>query len=748
MLLGRRNHGLALTPEGHYTGSDLVERGIVVVVQKDDGTQELLEPADFEQRYGFKNDPNKVHLLQPLPPPPYPLPGQPLGPNALVREPAELADPGAASWTVETRSPRMGVHAVAYRPDGKVAATGGDDGTIRIWDTASGELVRMLVGDPLRSLSWSPDGKVLAAAGAATSYISLWEAGTGRLLRRFTLGRYVAWSPDGRTLAAVEGAELLLWDAAAERLAGSCKLPAQASQAFPGSHPFEWSPDGKTILLCLQDRTVRLWDVASRTETRRLEGQDDSESHAATWSPDGKRIVSTTTGGRAFHIWEAATGKLQGRYPLEGSLVLYPKTAWSPDGKEVAVGHCGLFDPDTGKRLRGLDVGKWLSALAWSRDGKQIATAGDGGLGLHEAATGKRTHILAAQPAQGLMTFLSWSADGRRLTLGWNMAFPLRVVDAATGEGRPSPQAAVCASAWSPDGKALAAFDASEGELRLWDAASNRPGRVLEGRPNPGPVALAWSADSKKVVGGRDQHLWVWSAETGKVLWQTDKVGTVFALAWSPEGGRLATTDWAGQGAVRIWEAGSGKLLLEKPIRSTGLAWSPDGRTLAVAAWDTECSLIDAASGQVRVTLRGGLPRWSADGKTVTTIIYPEGLRAWDSTTGQLLRVAPLSWTCGGPVNLTAPWSPDGRLLARNNHCEIHLSDADGRLLGVLLPFDAYGQLAVAPDGHYRGNGRVERQILMVVQKRDGTSETLTPAEFQEKYGFQNDPEKVRPRTP
>ena len=100
LMLGEKNNGLTLASDGHYTGNDQVERGIVVVVQKDDGTQELLEPSDFEQKYGWKNEPDKVHLLQPLPSPPSPLPGMPMGPNALVREPAELPD--AESWTIET----------------------------------------------------------------------------------------------------------------------------------------------------------------------------------------------------------------------------------------------------------------------------------------------------------------------------------------------------------------------------------------------------------------------------------------------------------------------------------------------------------------------------------------------------------------------------------------------------------------------------------------------------------------------
>ena len=66
---------------------------------------------------------------------------------------------------------------------------------------------------------------------------------------------------------------------------------------------------------------------------------------------------------------------------------------------------------------------------------------------------------------------------------------------------------------------------------------------------------------------------------------------------------------------------------------------------------------------------------------------------------------------------------------------------ADWRL-GVLLPDELYEQLAVTVDRHYRRNARVERQIMLVVQKRDGTSETLTPADFKQKYGFKNDPRR------
>jgi hypothetical protein len=199
---------------------------------------------------------------------------------------------------------------------------------------------------------------------------------------------------------------------------------------------------------------------------------------------------------------------------------------------------------------------------------------------------------------------------------------------------------------------------------------------------------------------------------------------------------------------VRIWEAETGKLLHEVPLQSQALAWSPDGKTLLAGPHDLgEAPLIDAESGAVRFQLNEGVRglkavRWSPDGKAFTTLSNEGLLRVWDAINGEARRTLPASAWIGNVY--AAAWSADGRVLATGSEAAIHLCDGDGHPLGVLMPFDLFGQLAVSADGHYRGNARVERQIRMVVQKRDGTSETLTPAEFEQKYGFKNDPAQLR----
>jgi WD40 repeat protein len=742
LLSAQGRNGLIVAADGHYTGNEQVERGIVMVVQKDDGTQEVLEPADFEQKYGFKNEPEKVHLLQPLPPPLSVPEGEPLGPNALVREPAELPD--VTSWTIETISARNHVHAVAYRPDAKRLATGGMDGTIRLWDPDSGKLVRMLVGQPVESLSWSKDGKTLAAGGGQHTF--LWEVDTGRRLaaRRDLAAQVVAWSPDGHKLARFRGSDVSVWEPATDRVAhyrinGLCQALA-------------WSPDGKTIAVGLDDRTLRLWDAASGKETHKLEGHEAALIRGVAWSPDGKRLVTAAHGAKSFHVWDVATGKLERRFGVEGVVEMeFPAAAWSPDGKAVAIGGAGLFDPETGRRVRALDVGDHVYGLTWSADGKQLASVGPRGSRLLDAASGKCTHILEGIDPDRRIWSLVWSPDGWLLALGNIPGDPPRIIAAGTGERYPVPPDARFMAAWSPDGKLLAAAS-GDGTIRLWDAVTNRPVRTMGGKTDPPAGMLAWSGDGKWLAAVGGSQLWVWSAETGKPQFVNGHPLQIFAFAWSPDNQQLATST---RERVYFFDAVPGKERPSVASPAAVLAWSPDGKTLAAGpVIDEECRLIDAASGAVRVQTHGRFHdlwaiRWSPDGKTFSTYEGEMQLRVWVSATGRQLqkRYVPTLTARSHRV-----WSPDGRVLARSNGFEIHLCDADGWPLGVLLPGDPFAQLTITADGHYRGTPRVDRQIMMVVQKRDGTSATLTPAEFERQYGWKNEPDKVHllppPATP
>ena len=129
-------------------------------------------------------------------------PGAPLSVRALVTHPPVIR--GLLSWTVESRRHRGGLYWLSPSPNGKLVATGGLDGTVRVWQLADGQLLRVLVGHDTYSgsVAWSPCGTVIASTGTWDGTVRLWDPKAGRQLRVFK-GLRTPWEmrPGPRTAA-------------------------------------------------------------------------------------------------------------------------------------------------------------------------------------------------------------------------------------------------------------------------------------------------------------------------------------------------------------------------------------------------------------------------------------------------------------------------------------------------------------------------------------------------------------------
>jgi len=556
------------------------------------------------------------------------------------------------------------VTSVSYSPDGLLLVSGSTDGSVRIWDTRTGEeaMFPMRSGDgKVLSVDFARNGKWVGS-GTESGSVWVWNVTPGQASQRMLSGHItevncVAFSSDSSRLASASSDKTVrLWNAdTGEQLAVQ-----NGHNTFVEGIAFSVHDD--IVASIDDDGEFRQWDITGQVAGQQLTPPTDDlalrlaasirsrvSACSVHFSPDGQMLARTDrTGNVVLQHWK--TNRMIASLRSKTTI---SSVRFSPNSQSLVMA-CGTNvwlwtlqpDPQHGSCVNLGGHGGKVNWVTFSPDGLYIVSASDDTTIRIWSVESGPSPVQPLPMHQGAVRSVAASHDGAVIVSGsedrsmrvWNAFTGLQTIPPLCGHTR-----TILSVSISPDGRLIASASADH-TVRLWDTQSG----AAVGKPMCDHTnfvrALSFSNNGRWLVSASDDktvHIWDVATQRRSVVDPLRCQHWVFFAVFSPDDVLVAAGDRSGQ--LYLWRTDTGQQAREPFYVNDGsvysLAFSPDGTRIVSGGYDNTSRIWDIDMGQCLLPLRGHTGSiwsvaWSLDASFIGTGSADATVYLWDAMTG------------------------------------------------------------------------------------------------------------------